>query len=122
MNPDKPKSDAHQPANILAVDDTPANLQMLAAMLKDRRHQVRPVPSGKLTLLAAFWTQQEGYTQLRAFRMAARTDFVTILSTEQAATFRTRREHDECQPRAKARTPLACTNNSLAAGFGAYFY
>ena len=53
MNPDKPKSDAHQPANILAVDDTPANLQMLAAMLKDRGHKVRPVPSGKLALLAA---------------------------------------------------------------------
>jgi CheY-like chemotaxis protein len=35
------------------VDDTPANLQMLAGMLKDRGFRVRPVPSGKLALLAA---------------------------------------------------------------------
>jgi phosphoserine phosphatase RsbU/P len=41
------------PASILAVDDTPANLQVLAGMLKDRGYKVRPVPSGKLALLAA---------------------------------------------------------------------
>jgi len=35
------------------VDDTPANLQVLAGMLKDRSYKVRPVPSGKLALLAA---------------------------------------------------------------------
>jgi serine phosphatase RsbU (regulator of sigma subunit) len=35
------------------VDDTPANLQVLAGMLKDRGYKVRPVPSGKLALLAA---------------------------------------------------------------------
>ena len=40
-------------ANILVVDDTPANLQVLAGMLKDRGYKVRPVPSGKLALLAA---------------------------------------------------------------------
>jgi sigma-B regulation protein RsbU (phosphoserine phosphatase) len=39
--------------NILVVDDTPANLQVLAGMLKDRGHKVRPVPSGKLALVAA---------------------------------------------------------------------
>src|SRR4029079_7959555 len=33
--------------------DTPANLQVLAGMLKDRGYKVRPVPSGKLALLAA---------------------------------------------------------------------
>src|SRR6187431_730953 len=38
---------------ILVVDDTPANLQVLAGMLKDRGYKVRPVPSGKLALLAA---------------------------------------------------------------------
>jgi sigma-B regulation protein RsbU (phosphoserine phosphatase) len=38
---------------ILIVDDTPANLQVLAGMLKDRGYKVRPVPSGKLALLAA---------------------------------------------------------------------
>ncbi len=41
------------PANILVVDDTPANLQVLAGMLKDRGYKVRPVPSGKLALRAA---------------------------------------------------------------------
>ena len=46
-------NDAGQPANILVVDDTPANLQVLAGMLKDRGYKVRPVPSGKLALLAA---------------------------------------------------------------------
>src|SRR5207302_7783615 len=40
-------------AGILVVDDTPANLQVLAGMLKDRGYKVRPVPSGKLALLAA---------------------------------------------------------------------
>ena len=40
-------------ASILVVDDTPANLQVLAGMLKERGYKVRPVPSGKLSLLAA---------------------------------------------------------------------
>src|SRR5205807_3315412 len=53
MNPEKPKSGAGQPASILVVDDTPANLQVLAGMLKDRGYKARPVPSGKLALLAA---------------------------------------------------------------------
>ena len=35
------------------VDDTPANLQVLAGMLKDRGYKVRPVPSGSLALRAA---------------------------------------------------------------------
>ena len=42
-----------QAASILIVDDTPANLQVLAGMLKDRGYRVRPVPSGKLALQAA---------------------------------------------------------------------
>lgn len=42
-----------RPANILVVDDTPANLQVLAGMLKDRGYKVRPAPGGKLALLAA---------------------------------------------------------------------
>ena len=53
MIPEKPKSDAEQSASILVVDDTPANLQVVAGMLKDRRYKVRPVPSGMLALLAA---------------------------------------------------------------------
>ena len=51
MSPEKTKSGAGQAASILAVDDTPANLQVLAGMLKDRGYKVRPVPSGKLALL-----------------------------------------------------------------------
>lgn len=53
MNPEQPKNTVGQPASILAVDDTPANLQVLSGMLKDRGYKVRPVPSGKLALLAA---------------------------------------------------------------------
>jgi len=53
LNPEKPKSAAGQSASILIVDDTSANLQVLAGMLKDRGYKVRPVPSGKLALLAA---------------------------------------------------------------------
>ena len=53
MNTEKPTSGAGQPASILVVDDTPANLQVLAGMLKERGYKVRPVPSGKLALLAA---------------------------------------------------------------------
>ena len=39
--------------NIILVDDTPANLQLLTGMLKERGYKVRPVPSGKLALQAA---------------------------------------------------------------------
>jgi sigma-B regulation protein RsbU (phosphoserine phosphatase) len=53
VNPGKLKCGADQPAGILVVDDTPANLQVLAGMLKDRGYKVRPVPGGKLALLAA---------------------------------------------------------------------
>jgi len=53
VNPEKPRSEAGQPAGILVVDDTPANLQVLAGMLKERGYKVRPAPSGKLALLAA---------------------------------------------------------------------
>jgi sigma-B regulation protein RsbU (phosphoserine phosphatase) len=40
-------------ANILVVDDVPANLQVLTGMLKERGYKARPVPSGKLALIAA---------------------------------------------------------------------
>lgn len=49
----KPEREATQPASILVVDDTPANLQVLAGMLKDRGYKVRPAPGGKLALAAA---------------------------------------------------------------------
>ncbi len=53
MNPEKSKNGAGLPASILVVDDVSANLQVLSGMLKDRGYKVRPVPSGKLALLAA---------------------------------------------------------------------
>src|SRR3954463_9028882 len=53
LKSEKPESAADQSASILIVDDTPANLQALAGMLKDRGYRVRPAPSGKLALLAA---------------------------------------------------------------------
>jgi two-component system, sensor histidine kinase and response regulator len=39
--------------NVMVVDDTPANLQVLCGMLRERGYNLRPVPSGKLALLAA---------------------------------------------------------------------
>src|SRR6476619_6277725 len=53
MKPETPNNGAGRPAGILVVDDTPANLQVLAGMLKDRGYKVRPVPGGKLALAAA---------------------------------------------------------------------
>ena len=53
LKPEKLECAGQHAASILIVDDTPANLQVLAGMLKDRGYKVRPVPSGKLALLAA---------------------------------------------------------------------
>ena len=49
---ESPSPDLTSPS-ILVVDDTPANLQMLADMLKRRGYRARPVPSGRLALQAA---------------------------------------------------------------------
>src|SRR5512146_1172888 len=38
------------PANVLIVDDTPANLQVLGGMLREQGCIVRPAPSGKLAI------------------------------------------------------------------------
>jgi len=43
----------NQSGNILVVDDTPENLQLLVEMLKEKGYKVRPVPSGDLALCAA---------------------------------------------------------------------
>jgi signal transduction histidine kinase len=47
-----PSPDLASPS-ILVVDDTPANLQMLAEMLRRRGYRARPVPNGRLALQAA---------------------------------------------------------------------
>ncbi|MBW0000233.1 MAG: response regulator [Verrucomicrobia bacterium] len=41
------------PADILIVDDTPANLRLITEMLRERGFKTRPVLSGKLALQAA---------------------------------------------------------------------
>ncbi len=43
----------HEIADILVVDDTPANLQILIGTLNERGHRVRPVLNGKLALEVA---------------------------------------------------------------------
>src|SRR5437660_533886 len=53
LSPLHPLSPSPLGAGILVVDDAPANLQVLSGMLKDRGYKARPVPSGKLALLAA---------------------------------------------------------------------
>ena len=45
--------------NVLIVDDTPANLQLLAGLLRERGYKPRPVLSGKLALQAAATTPPE---------------------------------------------------------------
>ena len=42
-----------QKENILVVDDTPANLRLLAGMLSERGYKIRPAPNGKLALRSA---------------------------------------------------------------------
>lgn len=49
MNNDIPSTDR---GNILVVDDTPANLRLLAGILNGKGYKVRPVPSGELALSA----------------------------------------------------------------------
>lgn len=46
-------AEANNKGNILVVDDTPANLHVLAGMLKNEGYKVRPAPSGKLALQGA---------------------------------------------------------------------
>jgi signal transduction histidine kinase len=41
------------PGDILVVDDTPANLQLLTQMLKEKGYKVRPAPNGELALRGA---------------------------------------------------------------------
>ncbi len=49
----KTDHETEKPASIIVVDDTAANLDLLAGMLKQRGYRVRTAPSGKLALQAA---------------------------------------------------------------------
>ncbi|MCY2995758.1 MAG: hybrid sensor histidine kinase/response regulator [Planctomycetota bacterium] len=42
-----------RPADIMVVDDTPANLQLLEGLLRERGYHVRALPHGRLALAAA---------------------------------------------------------------------
>ncbi len=48
MNPEH-----ERPADIMVVDDTPANLQLLEGLLRERGYHVRALPHGRLALAAA---------------------------------------------------------------------
>jgi sigma-B regulation protein RsbU (phosphoserine phosphatase) len=43
----------HSKSNILIVDDTPANLQLLSKMLSKQGYRIRPVPNGAMALSVA---------------------------------------------------------------------
>ncbi|MBP0043475.1 MAG: hybrid sensor histidine kinase/response regulator [Roseofilum sp. SBFL] len=47
MNSEQMNGDS---GNILIIDDTPANLQLLMGLLSEKGYTVRPIPSGKLAL------------------------------------------------------------------------
>ncbi len=49
----QPQPETTVTGDVLIVDDTPANLRLLAGMLTDQGHKVRPAPNGKLALMAA---------------------------------------------------------------------
>ena len=55
MSHDNLPIEAQEPtkADILVVDDTPANLRLLTKILQEQNYQVRPVPDGSLALAAA---------------------------------------------------------------------
>ncbi len=48
-----PMPDSDYVANILIVDDTPANLEVLGGMLKERGYRVRQAPNGEVALRTA---------------------------------------------------------------------
>ncbi len=78
-------------ANILVVDDMPANLHLLARMLSERGYQVRPVASGAraleavqarlpdLILLDISMPEMDGYTVCERLKADERTRDIPIL-------------------------------------------
>ncbi len=79
------------PANLLLVDDTPANLQILASMLRERGYRIRPVTSGEqalkaveaespdLVLLDITMPGMDGYEVCRRLKADARWRDVPVL-------------------------------------------
>ncbi len=85
-----PPSKGTQP-NILIVDDTPANLDVLSSMLTKRGYKVRPAPSGSLALRAARSTppdlilldilmpEMDGFTVCRELKADVTTQDIPII-------------------------------------------
>jgi signal transduction histidine kinase len=73
-------TDKSKPSNIMAVDDTPANLKLLDGMLREWGYQVRAFPRGRLALAAALneppdlillditMPEMDGYETCRQFK------------------------------------------------------
>ena len=76
---------------IVIIDDTPANLRLLASLLGDRGYQVRPFPSGKLALagldrchpdvilLDIQMPQMDGYEVCQILKSQAKTQNIPII-------------------------------------------
>ncbi len=84
-------ADGASPANILIVDDTPANLRLLAGLLGNAGYQVRPVRDGRMALTAAqsnppdlilldiMMPEMDGYEVCRRLKDDARTRETPII-------------------------------------------
>ena len=80
----------HKP-NILVVDDTSANLRLLAEILQNHGYEVRPVPNGKFALRAAqglppdlilldiMMTEIDGYEVCRQLKADTKTQHIPVI-------------------------------------------
>lgn len=78
-------------ADILIVDDTSANLELLSGMLRGSGYRVRPVPNGRLALMAAAkrvpdlvlldinMPEMDGFEVCRRFKLDERLQAVPII-------------------------------------------
>jgi CheY-like chemotaxis protein len=82
--------ETHKP-NILVVDDTSANLRLLAEILQNHGYEVRPVPNGKFALRAAqglppdlilldiMMTEIDGYEVCRQLKADTKTQHIPVI-------------------------------------------
>ena len=78
-------------ANILVIDDEPANLRLLMAMLSKQGYKIRPVPNGKLALSGAraivpdlilldiMMPEMDGYEVCRQLKADERTRDIPVI-------------------------------------------
>jgi CheY-like chemotaxis protein len=85
--------------HILVVDDSPANLRLLAGMLAERGYKVHSVPHGKLALSGARGTsppdlilldivmpEQDGYEVCRQLKADERTRDIPVIFISHSKT------------------------------------